>query len=37
MNYFSDNEDLKFIFETTDWSQIIQMQEDNFQQSAAYD
>ena len=37
MNYFSDNDDLKFIFETTDLSEIIQMQEDNFQQSAVYD
>ena len=37
MNYFSDNEDLKFILETSDLSDIIQMQEDNFQQCAAYD
>jgi hypothetical protein len=37
MNYFSDNEDLKFILETSDLSDIIQMQEDNFQQCAVYD
>ena len=37
MNYFSDNADLKFILETSDLSDIIQMQEDNFQHCAAYD
>ena len=37
MNYFSDNEDLKFILETSDLSDIIQVQEDNFQQCAAHD
>ena len=37
MNYFSDNEDLKFILETSDLSDIIQMQEDNFRHCAAYD
>jgi hypothetical protein len=37
MNFFSDNEDLKFILETTDLSEIIRMQEDDFRQSASCD
>jgi alkylation response protein AidB-like acyl-CoA dehydrogenase len=37
MNFFTDNQDLKFIFETADLSSIIKMFEDNFRQSCLYD
>lgn len=37
MNYFTDNEDLQFIFETTDLSEIVRLQEDNFRQKSSYD
>jgi len=30
MNFFTDNEDLKFVFETADLTNIISMFEDNF-------
>lgn len=32
MNYFTDNPDLRFLFETTDLSGIIRMYEDNFRE-----
>ncbi len=36
-NFFTDNEDLKFIFETSDLDCIIRAMEDNFSQAGIYD
>jgi hypothetical protein len=37
MNYFLDNQDLQFILDTSELSAIIQMQEDDYRQSALFD
>ena len=37
MNYFTDNEDLTFIFETTDLSNIVRMYENGFREKDMYD
>lgn len=36
-NFFTDNEDLKFIFETTDLADIIRAREDGFKQTQDHD
>jgi len=37
MNYFTDNPDLRFLFETADLSGIIRMYEDGFREHGCYD
>ncbi|MEI6128253.1 MAG: acyl-CoA dehydrogenase family protein, partial [Pseudomonadota bacterium] len=37
MNYFSDNEDLSFIFNAADLDEIIRMYEDNFNEKSLFD
>jgi alkylation response protein AidB-like acyl-CoA dehydrogenase len=37
MNYFTDNEDLRFVFETTDLNNIVRAYEDDFRGNDLYD
>jgi len=37
MNFFTDNKDLQFIFNTTDLTEVIRLFEDDFAQAALYD